>query len=145
MTFVARRASELGLDEQRARVEFFQADACNLKDIYSGYDLVLAANLIDRLYSPRKFLSSIHERIHPGGLLVITSPYTWLTEFTERSEWIGGFRKDGEPYTTLEALQEILDSRFRQVGEPRDIPFAIRETRRKNQHSVAEMTVWQRR
>jgi hypothetical protein len=79
-----------------------------------------------------------------GGLLVLTSPYTWLTDFTERSEWIGGFRKDGEPYTTLEALQDVLGPRFRRLGEPVDIPFAIRETRRKNQHSVAEMTVWER-
>jgi 5-histidylcysteine sulfoxide synthase/putative 4-mercaptohistidine N1-methyltranferase len=144
-TFMEKRSSELGLDEERDRVEFFQADACNLKDVYTGYDLVLAANLIDRLYSPRKFLSSIHERINPGGLLVITSPYTWLTEFTERSEWIGGIRKDGEPYTTLEALQDILDPQFRRLGEPVDIPFVIRETRRKNQHSVAEMTVWEKR
>jgi putative 4-mercaptohistidine N1-methyltranferase len=145
VTFMEKRSPELGLDEERDRVEFYQADACNLKDLYTGYDLVLAANLIDRLYSPREFLSSIHERINPGGLLVITSPYTWLTEFTERSEWIGGFRKDGEPYTTLEALQDVLGSHFRQLGDPDDIPFVIRETRRKNQHSVAEMTVWERR
>jgi len=143
-SFLERRASELGLTEVRERVEFFQADACNLKDVYTGYDLVLAANLIDRLYSPRRFLSRVHERIHPGGLLVITSPYTWLTEFTERSEWIGGFRKDGEPYTTLEALHEILAPHFRRLGEPIDVPFVIRETRRKSQHSVAEMTVWEK-
>jgi 5-histidylcysteine sulfoxide synthase/putative 4-mercaptohistidine N1-methyltranferase len=144
VTFLEKRSSEFGLDDARDRVEFFQADACNLKDVYTGYDLVLAANLIDRLYSPRKFLSSIHERINPGGLLVITSPYTWLTEFTERGEWIGGFRKDGEPYSTLDALEDILGPHFRRLGEPLDIPFVIRETRRKHQHSVAEMTVWER-
>ncbi|CAG0934746.1 partial Hercynine oxygenase, partial [Rhodocyclaceae bacterium] len=68
--------ADLGLDGIRERVEFFQADACNLPEKFTGYDLVLAANLIDRLYSPRRFLSTIHERINPGGLLVITSPYT---------------------------------------------------------------------
>ena len=47
--------------------------ACNLPEKFSGYDLVLAANLIDRLYSPRLFLATIHERLNPGGLLVITS------------------------------------------------------------------------
>lgn len=50
---------------------------------------MLAANLIDRLYSPRKFLTTIHERMNPGGLLVITSPYTWLEEYTKkRSGWV---------------------------------------------------------
>jgi len=29
------------------------------------------------------------------------------------------------------------------LGEPRDIPFVIRETRRKFQHTIAEMTIWE--
>jgi hypothetical protein len=29
------------------------------------------------------------------------------------------------------------------LGEPRDVPFVIRETRRKFQHTVAELTVWE--
>lgn len=145
VSFVERSLDALGLAHVADKVSFFQADACNLKDIYTGYDLVLAANLIDRLYSPRRFLSTIHERITPGGLLVLTSPYTWLEEHTERREWIGGFRKDGEPYTTLEALHDLLGEHFESVGEPEDIPFTIRETRRKFQHSVAQLTAWRRR
>ena len=136
--------AELGLDEFRSRVEFYQADACNLPEKFTGYDLVLAANLIDRLYSPRRFLTTIHERMNPGGLLVITSPYTWLEEFTKHEEWLGGYKESGENVTTLDGLKAALTRRFRMVGEPRDIPFVIRETRRKHQHTVAEMTVWER-
>ena len=126
------------------RAEFWQGDACNLKPIFRDYDLVLAANLIDRLYSPRKFLGTIHERIRPGGLLVIASPYTWLEEYAERSEWIGGFKRDGENVTTLDGLHEVLGPYFRPVGEPRDVPFVIRETRRKFQHTLSELTAWER-
>jgi 5-histidylcysteine sulfoxide synthase/putative 4-mercaptohistidine N1-methyltranferase len=136
--------SELGLAQLRERVDFYQADACNLPEKFTGYDLILAANLIDRLYSPRKFLTTIHERLNPGGLLVITSPYTWLEEFTKKEEWLGGYREAGEPVWTLDGLKEALAPRFRMVGEPRDVPFVIRETRRKFQHSLAEMTVWER-
>ncbi|AJE03225.1 5-histidylcysteine sulfoxide synthase [Geobacter pickeringii] len=136
---------DLGLDGIRERVEFFQADACNLPEKFTGYDLVLAANLIDRLYSPRRFLTTIHERINPGGLLVITSPYTWREEFTKKEEWLGGYKDAGENVTTLEGLKEALAPHFRQIGEPRDIPFVIRETRRKFQHSIAEITAWERR
>jgi len=135
--------SELGLDGVRDRVRFSQADACNIPEKFTGYDLVLAANLIDRLYSPRRFLTTIHERMNPGGLLVITSPYTWLEEFTKKEEWLGGYRDAGEPVWTLDGLKETLAPRFRMVGEPRDVPFVIRETRRKFQHSVAELTVWE--
>src|SRR6185369_15062138 len=124
---------ELGLEEFRERVEFYQADACNLPDKFCCYDLVLAANLIDRLYSPRRFLSTIHRHMNPGGLLVITSPYTWLEEFTKKEEWLGGYREAGEPVWTLDGLKGALTDRFRMLGEPRDLPFVIRESRRKFQ------------
>jgi hypothetical protein len=106
---------------------------------------VLAANLIDRLYDPALFLDRIHERIVPGGLLVIASPYTWLEEHTPRDAWIGGFKRDGETVSTLDGLHAHLDTHFRRVGEPVDVPFVIRETKRKFQHSVSEVTVWERR
>jgi 5-histidylcysteine sulfoxide synthase/putative 4-mercaptohistidine N1-methyltranferase len=134
---------ELGLDEIRDRILFSQADACNLPEKFCGYDLVLAANLIDRLYSPRRFLSTIHERMNPGGLLVLTSPYTWLEEYTGKEEWLGGYRDAGEPVWSLDGIKEALAQHFSMLGAPRDVPFIIRETRRKFQHTVAELTVWE--
>jgi hypothetical protein len=74
----------------------------------------------------------------------MTSPYTWLAEFTARDKWIGGFRKDGEPYATLEGMQDLLREHFRLVNEPVDVDFVIRETRRKFQHTVSQLTVWER-
>ena len=68
------RLSELGLDRVADRVEFFQGDATNLKPQFTGYDLVLAANLLDRLYDPRRFLETIHERLALGGILVSPRP-----------------------------------------------------------------------
>jgi 5-histidylcysteine sulfoxide synthase/putative 4-mercaptohistidine N1-methyltranferase len=145
LSYHEKSLKEFGLEELRNRVGFYQADACNLKPLYTGYDLVLACNLIDRLYDPARFLALIHERIHQGGLLILTSPYTWLEEYTSRDKWIGGFRKDGENLATLQALGEILSPHFESVAEPRDIPFVLRETSRKFQHTVAQMTVWERR
>ena len=140
-----RRLEEMGLAEVRERVEFAQGDACNLKPVLSGYDLVLAANLIDRLYSPRRFLSAIHERIHPGGLLMLASPYTWLEEHTSKDEWVGGVKKDGESYTTLDGLKDLLGAHFRLVQGPQQLPFVIRETSHKFQHSLSEVTIWEKR
>ena len=127
------------------RVAFWQGDACNLKEVHRDYDLVVAANLIDRLYDPRKFLEDIGRRIVPGGVLVITSPYTWLEEHTPRPQWLGSFKKDGERYTTLDALNDVLSRDFLPLGAPRDLPFVIRETARKFQHTVAQVTCWERR
>jgi 5-histidylcysteine sulfoxide synthase/putative 4-mercaptohistidine N1-methyltranferase len=135
----------LGLADRRRRVEFRQGDAHNLKSMFTGYDLILAANLVDRLYDPARWLAGVHERLNPGGLLVITSPYTWLEEFTPRDKWLGGIKVDGENVTTLDGLRAALAGRFKPVGEPQDVPFVIRETARKFQHTVAQMTVWERR
>jgi len=139
-----RTLKELGLEQVVDRVSFHQGDACNLKPLYEGYDLVLAANLIDRLYRPRRFLDSIHERINDGGILVIASPYTWLEEHTPKAEWIGGFKRDGESHTTLDGLKEHLGKHFRLVSEPTKVPFVIRETQHKFQHTLSEVTIWER-
>ena len=133
----------LGLTEAGKRVLFMQGDACNLKANYTDYDLVFAGNLIDRLYDPSLFLDDIGGRVRPGGLLVITSPYTWLEEYTQKSKWVGGRREHGEPLSTLAGLTHSLAGSFSLIHR-QNVPFVIRETARKHQHSIAEMTVWQR-
>jgi putative 4-mercaptohistidine N1-methyltranferase len=135
----------LGLEVSGHKVEFYQADAVNLKPIFTNYDLIFAGNLIDRLYDPAKFLENIHERINPGGLLIIASPYTWLAGYTSRENWLGGFKQDGEPVLTLDGLHKHLDKNFGFIGGPEEIPFVIRETKRKFQHTLSEFTVWEKK
>lgn len=144
VSYHERSLDALGLADLRAKVEFFQGDACNLKPNYTGYDLILAANLVDRLYSPAKFLDHVHERLNPGGLLLIATPCTWLEEHTPRAEWIGGFKRDGENFTTLDGLKLSLGKHFRLIEGPLDVPFVLRETKRKFQHTLSEVTVWER-
>jgi 5-histidylcysteine sulfoxide synthase/putative 4-mercaptohistidine N1-methyltranferase len=144
VTFHEQNLKSFGLAGLGDKIEFFQGDAHNLKPQFTGYDLVLAANLLDRLYDPARFLGTIHQRLNPGGLLVLASPYTWLEEFTKKENWVGGVRRAGEPFTTLEGLQEQLGANFRMLGEPRDVPFVIRETARKFQHTISQLTIWEK-
>jgi putative 4-mercaptohistidine N1-methyltranferase len=138
------RLADAGLEGMTEKVEFWQGDATNLKPQFTGYDLILAANLLDRLYDPKKFLDTIHERLNVGGVLVITSPYTWLEEFTKKENWLGGFRQAGEPCMTFDMLVETLSPRFKMLDKPQDMEFVIRETKRKFQHVLAEVTAWER-
>ena len=144
VSYQERSLTALQLNEVAHKVEFWQGDACNLKPQFTGYDFILAANLIDRLYSPRQFLSSIHERLNIGGVLMLASPYTWLEEHTPREEWIGGYKKDGENVTTLDGLKTILGQHFTLMQAPVKIPFVIRETQHKFQHTLSEVTLWER-
>ncbi|MDH5592150.1 MAG: SAM-dependent methyltransferase, partial [Gammaproteobacteria bacterium] len=106
---------------------------------------VMAANLIDRLYSPTLFLSTIHERINSGGLLLIASPYTWLEQHTKKEDWLGGIKKDGENVTTLDGLKAVLGAYFDLMAAPQQVPFVIRETSRKFQHTLSDVTIWIKR
>lgn len=143
VSYHEKHLSDFGLEGDARKILFQQADAANLDRRFSGYDLIFAGNLIDRMVNPGSFLASVHERLNQGGLLVLASPYTWLGEFTAKDKWIGGIRRDGEPFYTIDGLKEILSVHFTMVGEPRDVPFVIRETRRKFQHSVSQLSVWQ--
>lgn len=123
------------------KINFSQGDACNLKQIFKNYNLIFCGNLIDRLYDPSLFLHTIDKRLAPSGILVLTSPYTWLQEFTDKSKWLGGIKINGENRSTLQSLKDILAPKFKLL-EVCDLPFVIRETERKFQHSVTQMTVW---
>lgn len=142
VSYREKTLAQFGLSDTTSRLEFWQGDAHNLKPQFKDYDLVLACNLVDRLYHPARFLTEITARINPGGLLVLLSPYTWLEEFTPRDHWLGGRKVDGENVTTLDGLAANLKPAFRRVGELRDVPFVIRETARKFQHTNSQMSVW---
>lgn len=140
-------AIELRLDPaiDRTRVRFVQGDACAPPaDVRGPFDVVLAANVMDRVASPRAMLRVAASLVSPGGVLAIISPYTWLESFTPRSEWLGGRVMLGRKIQTSTALQFLLSPAFELVGRE-DLPFVIREHCRKFQWGISEATVWRRR
>ena len=138
------KLNDFDLENEASKVSFWQADACNLKAIYKEFDLIFAGNLIDRLYDPKKFLDSMASRLNDKGLLILTSPYTWQEESTAKEKWIGGYKRDGENVSTLQGLEEILGNDFKLL-DTQDVPFVIQETARKHQHTIAQMSVWEKR
>ncbi len=120
---------------------FEKGDAQELRPDLGQFDFVLAANLLCRLGRPAQFLESLPGLLVPSGQLVITTPNTWLEEFTAREFWIGATPDTGRP---LEALQAYLDEAFI-IDKVWDMPFLIREHHRKYQWSVAQASRWIRR
>jgi putative 4-mercaptohistidine N1-methyltranferase len=128
---------ELPAEPPVERVRFETGDAGNLRPDLGVFDFVLLANLIDRLPDPARCLARLPELVRPGGWVVITSPYTWLEEYTPRERWLE--RGQG----TLAVIQEMLAPSF-DLYRTMDLPFLIREHRRKFQWSVAEASLWRR-
>ena len=143
-TLHTAQLSDHQLQQIKGKVSFSQEDACNLGTDHQNYDLIFAGNLLDRLQNPEQFLSSIHSYLSMGGILVMSSPYTLLAEYTPRENWIGGYRIDEKDITVLEGIKKVLDAHFVMVDKPLDVPFVIRETRRKFQHTIAQLTSWKR-
>jgi putative 4-mercaptohistidine N1-methyltranferase len=123
-----------------ARVKFEVGDAMDLRPGLGSFDVVLAANLLCRLPDPRVFLARVPDLVKPGGQLLLTTPFTWLEEFTPRNKWIGGTAES----ESADELTRLLEPHF-ELKSSKEIPFLIREHARKYQWSVAWGTRWVRR
>ena len=136
---------ELGYEKLKEKVSFWQGDACNMKPNFNSYDLVMATNLIDRLYNPRLFLDTIDERLNADGVLVITSPYTWQESSTKKEFWLGGYKdENADDIKTIDSLKNVMSDKF-ELLHTQDLEFVIKETARKYQHTISQVTVWKKR
>lgn len=127
-------------DWPNPRVRFEQGDAQNLPDSLGTFDVVTACNLLCRLPQPQRLLERLPSLVKPGGQLILTTPNSWLSDFTAPEFWLGATPETGEP---LEAIHRLLVPHFT-LEVTRDMPFVIREHRRKYQWSVAQATRWRR-
>ena len=122
--------------ENPDKVTFEVGDATDLRKDLGELELVHAANLICRLPEPMALLERLPSLVVPNGQLVITTPCTWLGEFTTPEKWPKG--------STLDWLQEHLGEAF-ELEHQADVPFLIRETARKYQWTVSQLSRWRRR
>jgi putative 4-mercaptohistidine N1-methyltranferase len=119
----------------RKRVCFQTGDALRIPQKLGTFDLVLAANLIDRLPDPKRFLKNVlPQLVRPGGTLLLTSPYTWHADFTPETKWL---------HDSFPTIQRGLRPYFRLIHR-QDLPFLLREHRRKFQYTFADATLWKR-
>ncbi len=118
------------------RVSYETGDAMDLRGDLGAFDLVHAANLLCRLPEPRRFLDRLPALVNPGGHLVLATPATWMDAYTPRENQPSG--------ATLDYLHEHLDGTFEFLSAT-ELPFLIREHRRKLQLSTSQTSVWKRR
>ncbi len=128
---------QVNIENIPSNLTFEIGDACNLREDLGKFDLVHAANLLCRLPDPLEFLKRLPDLVIPGGQLILTTPFTWLEEFTPKEKWL-----DGGGSAIL--LKEFLCQGF-DLELEKDLPFLIREHRRKFQYSMALGMRWRRK
>ena len=141
-----------GVDKTvRDKTNFFTGDATKLKEMATDgqltmYDGVVMSNLLCRLPDPMACLNGLQRIVNKGGVVVLVTPFSWLEEFTPRSQWLGGFYDPvtGEPIMSKDSLHEIMEERgFEKIHEE-EMPLVIREHQRKYQFIVSEATAWRK-
>lgn len=132
-THYSEHVAKLPEDANADRVEFRCQDVLDLIDEIDQYDVVLAANLLCRLKTPRALLSLFPQLVKPGGQLILISPYSWLDQYTPRGNWLS--KAD---------VRAILEKDFTLV-KSFDMPFVLREHLRKYQWVVADAATWIRK
>ena len=120
----------------RSRVFFEQGDAQDIRPGIGRFEIVIACNLICRLPEPMKLLNRLPELVNHGGQLFITTPFTWLEEYTPRNNWLGNSAQD-----SFNGLRTALEPQFT-LYKQWDMPFLIREHARKFQYSIARASRW---
>lgn len=137
--------NDFELTKIKDNVMFMQADAMNLKDNYSGYDLIIVPAMLEELSDPKEFLSKIHDRTNDNGFLIIASDYEWDAKKTPRDKWPGGFKQDGEPVTSLDGITNVLESNFELHAKPHDIIQMKKKSSRLTEKRILQVTVWKKK
>ncbi len=126
----------------RSDIGFDVGDAVDLAEKLPPADIVLAANLLCRLPTPRRFLTAMSRLVKPGGQLLLVTPFTWLDSFTPHREWPRNAA--GEAMSGAAWIEDVLDQYF-VLEHSEDMPFLIREHARKFQWTVSFGARWRRR
>ena len=110
------------------RVTFLCGDALDPPLVPGCFDRVVALNLIDSVARPRGLLSVLDGLCAPGGELILTSPYSWMSSVMADDERLGG---DDPAAAVTAILRDGTGLRARYtVEDEADLPWTLRRDAR---------------
>lgn len=134
--------SDYGLNAQKGNISFLQGDINNLKSNLTGYDVIVLSDILQDIAKPRQFLKALKERMNKGAKLIIASDYDWNLTKMEHRYWLGGYKKDGEPVTPLDALKSTFNGLFILDSDPVEYNTVAPLNSRKKEIRQMQITVW---
>jgi len=137
-SFVATAPSDV--DVSRLNFTVDDATALDVQRLGGPFDGILCANVICRLPSSKPFFEVLPSLIKPGGRLVLTTPFSWLPQHTPVENWLGGTDQE----ESIDALKKLMKTIGFNLIETQDMPFVIREHRRKYEYVVALASIWEK-
>ena len=134
------------------RVNFKPVDPCTTSAADSGsFNVVVMSNLLERLPAPAQCLENLvgeHGLVKPSGLFVLSTTGNWSTDYTPKSQWLGGYTDEsGTEVRTLDGIKAVM-ARFNgemELIHREDVPMVAREDARNFKFIMMETSVWRRR
>ena len=136
--------ASLNMKVAPSSIAFCQGDASNLKPIFTGYDVIILDQVLENNYKPKQVIAHLHERLNDDGVLVVSSSYIFDENSTDKANWLGGLKVNGENVLGFEGLAELLSKSFN---------FLTRSTLTQTQQlchrrqvlTDCDVTVWQKK
>ncbi len=113
-----------------SNLKYFTGDS-QLQNSYeeiknSEFDLIVGANLVDRLPDPSEWVRQCKAKLSAKGLLIVFTPFTWMAQWTPPAKWFGGVRRNAEAVWSLHGLQDCAGPELVLVQQQTHVPFVIR-------------------
>jgi 5-histidylcysteine sulfoxide synthase/putative 4-mercaptohistidine N1-methyltranferase len=93
-------------------IHFLQGDAVNLKPIFTGYDVIIVQQVLENSYDPKKVLADLHQRLNKQGILIVVSDFCFDQQTTDKVNWLGGIKVNGENVSGFDGLSAKLSPHF---------------------------------
>jgi 5-histidylcysteine sulfoxide synthase/putative 4-mercaptohistidine N1-methyltranferase len=123
---------------------FSQGDASNLKAIFNGYDVILVEHALEKSYQPKQLLAMLSKRLNKHGLLFVLTDHQYSTQHTEKENWLGGLKVNGENLSGFDGLHERLTDEFCFL-EAHPLTRVVKKNECTYTVTTTEMSVWQRK
>lgn len=136
--------NDFGFEKAPENLHFAQGDGHNLKPQFNDYDLVICHRVIEYSYHPIVLLKQLSQRIKKGGVVVLGSSYAWDESTTDKQNWIGGFKRNGENLSSEEHLFEIMSGEFDLLQETQ-VVSQFELDHRTSQTANNHITIWRKR
>ncbi|RBP52872.1 class I SAM-dependent methyltransferase [Arenicella xantha] len=116
------RHEEITVGPFNTNVEFLVASLFELP-VAGKFDVITALNVIDVVPDPEAFLDVLIDRLEPGGLLILTSPYSWGSDDVPIDNWIG----DADTPSNEAVNRLLIDKKLSIQDETDFVPWILRE------------------
>lgn len=123
---------------------FSQGDPSNLKAIFTGYDVILAQQVLEKNHHPKLFLTNVDQRLNKNGLFFLLSDYAFNEKITTKENWLGGLKVNGENVTGFAGVEEILNPKFEFLAQ-HELSKILKNNARYCSVYQIHLTIWRKK